>query len=137
MKYRTDYYNRPSNVISFMSVVPGTSDHLHCEFVLLLFLEDHRETDWFLPASGVQIPTSNRVFPLPSRGVLLTAQKSSKDTSSSRIQTKTTVLCIDLNIDDTTITSKSHTHTSHSETFLLFTSSLSIGVSVPHTTQCM
>jgi hypothetical protein len=35
------------------------------------------------------------------------------------------------------ITSKSHTHPSHSQTSRLLTSSLSSGVPVPHTTQCM
>ncbi len=45
--YRADYNNRPSNSISFMSVVVRTSDHLHCEFVRILFLSTHRDTDCF------------------------------------------------------------------------------------------
>jgi hypothetical protein len=36
-QYRTDYNNRPSIVISFMSSVAGTSGRLHSEFVRLLF----------------------------------------------------------------------------------------------------
>ena len=28
-QYRADYNNRPSNVISFMSVIVSTSEHLH------------------------------------------------------------------------------------------------------------
>jgi hypothetical protein len=35
--YRTDYNNRPSNAISFMSTIPSTSGRLHSEFVCLLF----------------------------------------------------------------------------------------------------
>ena len=44
---------------------------------------------------------------------------------------------VNLNIDGTTITSRTHTHPSHSETSRLLTSSLSLGVPVPRTTQCM
>ena len=42
-QYHTDYNNRPSNVISFMSDIGSTSGRLHSEFVRLLFLQDHRE----------------------------------------------------------------------------------------------
>jgi hypothetical protein len=45
--YRADYHNRPFNTISFMSTVTRTFDHLHCELVFILFLQDHRETDQF------------------------------------------------------------------------------------------
>ena len=38
--YRTDYNNRPSNTISFISSIPSTSGRLHSEFVWLLFLQD-------------------------------------------------------------------------------------------------
>ncbi len=50
---------------------------------------------------------------------------------------KSPSLCIKLNIDGVPITSKSHTHPSHSETSRLLTSSLSLGVTVRRTTQCM
>jgi hypothetical protein len=53
------------------------------------------------------------------------------------ILTKTTELHITLNIEDSHIVSKSHTHPSHSTTSRLLTSSLSLGVPVPHVTQCM
>ena len=46
--YRADYNNRPSNSISFMSVVASTSGRLHCERVRISFLQAHRETDRFL-----------------------------------------------------------------------------------------
>jgi hypothetical protein len=47
------------------------------------------------------------------------------------------LLRITLNLDGTPITSKSHTHPSHSQTFRLLTSSLSLGVPVPRATQSM
>jgi hypothetical protein len=50
---------------------------------------------------------------------------------------KTEVLRITINLDVSPITSKSHTHPSHSQTSRLLTSSLSFGVPVPRPTQCM
>jgi hypothetical protein len=54
-KYRSDYNNNPPNAISFMPAITGTSGRLHGEFVRLLFLQDHRETDRFFADSGVQL----------------------------------------------------------------------------------
>ena len=54
-QYRADYNNRPSNAISFIPAVASTSGRLHSEFVRLLFLQAHRETDRFFAASGVQL----------------------------------------------------------------------------------
>ena len=54
-QYHTEYNNRPSNDISFMTVIASTSGRLHSEFVLLLFLQDHRETDRFFASSGVTL----------------------------------------------------------------------------------
>jgi hypothetical protein len=50
---------------------------------------------------------------------------------------KDAVLRLNLNIDGTPITSRTHTHPSHSQTSRLLTSSLSLGVPVPRETQCM
>jgi hypothetical protein len=50
---------------------------------------------------------------------------------------KTADLRINLNIDGEPIASTSHTHPSHSETSRLLTTSLSLGVPVPHGTQCI
>ncbi len=44
---------------------------------------------------------------------------------------------VHLNLDGAPITSKSHTHPSHSQTSRLLTSSLSLGVPVPQETQCI
>ncbi len=61
-KYRADYNNRPPSVVSFMTVIVSTSDRLHGEFVRLLFLQAHRETDRFFAASGVLSAQSDRGF---------------------------------------------------------------------------
>jgi hypothetical protein len=53
------------------------------------------------------------------------------------ILVKAVSLRIILNIDGARIVSQTHTHPSHSQTSRLLTSSLSLGVPVPHTTQCM
>jgi hypothetical protein len=56
-KYRADCNNNPpNNTISFMSDIAGTSGRLHSEFLCLLFLQAHRETDRFFAASRVQLP---------------------------------------------------------------------------------
>jgi hypothetical protein len=57
-KYRADYNNRSPRAVSFMTPIASrkiasTSDRLHSEFVRLLFLQAHRETDRFFAASGV------------------------------------------------------------------------------------
>ncbi len=51
-KYRADYNNRSPREVSFMTTITSTSDRLHSEFVRLLFLQTHRETDRFFVASG-------------------------------------------------------------------------------------
>ncbi len=110
-----------------MSVIASTSGRLHSEFVRLLFLQDHRETDRFFATSGVQLTQTDRdqfhfrrsaVSPqLKSRVVLVLA--------------KAADLRITLNLDGSPIISKSHTHPSHLQTSRLLTSSLSLGVQVP------
>ncbi len=57
-KCRTDYNNNPPSVVSFMPAIASTSGRLHNEFVRLLFLQAHRETDRFFAASGVQLAQS-------------------------------------------------------------------------------
>jgi hypothetical protein len=59
-KYRSDYNNNPPNTVSFMPPIASTSGRLHSEFVRLLFLQTHRETDRFFPASGVQLAQTDR-----------------------------------------------------------------------------
>ncbi len=38
-----------------MTPITSTSDRLHSEFVSILFLQTHRETDRFFAASGAQV----------------------------------------------------------------------------------
>ncbi len=59
-KYRADYNNNPPTVVSFIPSIGSTSGRLHSEFIRLLFLEDHRETDRFFAAPGVQLPQHDR-----------------------------------------------------------------------------
>ncbi len=61
-QYRADYNNRTPSAVSFMSAIGSTSDRLHSEFVRLLFLQAHRETDRFFAASGVLSAQSDRGF---------------------------------------------------------------------------
>ncbi len=58
-KYRADYNNRSPSAVSFMPAIASTSGRLHSEFVRLLFLQAHRETDRFFAASGVQSAQPN------------------------------------------------------------------------------
>ncbi len=132
-KYRADYINNPPNTISFMTAGVSTSGRLHSEFVRLLFLQTHRETDRFFAVSGVQLAQSNRDQFHDRREVFSSILKSKCDS----ILTKAAALRITLNIDGVPIISQTHTHPSHSQTSRLLTSSLSLGVPVPRTTQCM
>jgi hypothetical protein len=93
--YRADYNNRPSHVISFITGIASTSGRLHSEFVRLLFLQAHRETDRFFATSGVQLsqPSSGQIH---YHHTVFSSQIKSK---FGNILAKTTVLRIVLNID--------------------------------------
>ncbi len=132
-KYRTNYNNRPPSVVSFMTAIDSTPGRLHSEFVQLLFLQAHRETDRFFATSGVQLVQPNSGL-FHFLRVVFSPQVKAKVGSTL---TKTAALRINLNIDGTPITSRTHTHPSHSQTSRLLTSSLSLGVPVPRSTQCM
>ena len=134
LKYRADYNNNPPISVVFIPVIASTSGRLHSEFIRLLFLQAHRETDRFFAASGVQPAqhTSGGLF-THKRGAFL-AQLKSKIGSTFA---KAAVMSVNLNIDGAPITSRSHTHPSHSQASRLLTSSLSLGVPVPRTMQCM
>jgi hypothetical protein len=130
-KYRADYNNRPPSVVSFMPAIGSVSDRLYREFVRLLFLQAHRETDRFFAASGVQLAQTNSSDQFHFRRASILKCR------VGNILTKAAVLRINLNLDGAPIASKSHTHPSHSQTSRLLTSSLSLGVPVPRPTQCM
>ncbi len=56
LKYRADYNNNPPHAVAFMPAIASTSGRLHSEFIRLLFLQAHQETDRFSTSSGVQPP---------------------------------------------------------------------------------
>jgi hypothetical protein len=119
--------------VSFMTVIASTSGTLHSEFIRLLFLQTHRETDRFFAVSGVQLAQ-------PNRGLfhfLLTVFSTTLKVKVGSTLVKTENLRITLNIDGSSITSRTHTHPSHSQTSRLLNSSISLGVPVPRVTQCM
>ena len=132
-KYRADYNNNPPSAVSFMPPIASTSGRLHSEFIRLLFLQAHRETDRFFAASGVQLAQTNRGF-FHYRRAAYSAQLKSQ---CGNILAKAAASRIILNLDGEPIASKSHAHPSHSQTSRLLTSSLSLGVPVPRPTQCM
>jgi hypothetical protein len=117
-----------------MPAIASTSGRLHSEFVRLLFLQAHRETDRFFTGSGVQSAqsTSGGFFHF-RRAAFLSGLKSKVGLTLA----KAAALRIVLNLDGAPIASKSHTHPSHSETSRLLTSSLSLGLPVPRPTQCV
>jgi hypothetical protein len=101
-----------------MSAIASTSGRLHSEFVRLLFLQVHRETDRFFAASGVQLPEHNSGL-FHFRHAAYCDQLKSK--LGGNLLDKTEALRINLNLDGAPIASKSHTHPSLSQTSRLLT----------------
>jgi hypothetical protein len=132
-KYRADYNNNPPSAVSFMPTIASTSGRLHSEFIRLLFLQTHRETDRFFAASGVPLAQTTCGLSHYRRAAFSSMLKS----RVGNILAKAAALRINLNLDGAPIASKSHTNPSHSQTSRLLTSSLSLGVPVPRPTQCM
>jgi hypothetical protein len=116
-KYRTDYNNNPPQTVSFMPSIASTSGRLHSEFVRLLFLQFHRETDRFFAASGVQLAQR-------TSGLFHFRRATFAQQLKNRVVlplAKAAALRITLNLDGEPIISKSHTHPSHSQTSRLLT----------------
>ncbi len=129
-KYRADYNNNPPSSVAFMRIITSTSGRLHSEFVRLLFLQAHRETDRFFAASGLQLAQSTSDL-YHFKRVVFSSQLKSK---VGNILGKTAALRITLNDDVAPVSSRSHTHPSHSQTARLLTSSMSLGITVPRAT---
>jgi hypothetical protein len=110
-KYRADYNNRPPSVVSFMPPIDSTSGRLHSEFVRLLFLQTHRETDRFFAVSGVQLAQPNRGLFHFLRSTFSAHLKAKVGSTLA----KAADLRINLNIDGVPIASRTHTHPSHSQ----------------------
>jgi hypothetical protein len=94
-KYRADYNNNPPKSISFIPAIASTSGRLHSEFVRLLFLQAHRETDRLFAASGVQFAQHDRGQFHYRRAAFSVQLKSKCD----NILAKAAALRITLNID--------------------------------------
>jgi hypothetical protein len=129
-KYRADYNNNPPSSVAFMPTIASTSGRLHSEFVRLLFLQAHRETDRFFVASGAPLSQSTS-GQFHFKRSAFSSQLRSK---VGNILAKTEALRITLNVDGAPVVSRSHTHPSHSQTARLLTSSMSLGITVPRTT---
>ena len=114
-KYRADYNNNPPSSVAFMPTIASTSGRLHSEFVLLLFLQAHRETDRFFAASGVQLAQSDR-GQFHFKRAAFSSQLKSK---VGNILAKAAALRITLNIDDTPVSSD-HTLTHHTHNPLVY-----------------
>jgi hypothetical protein len=84
-----------------MSAIPSTSGRLHSEFVRLLFLQDHQETDRFFATSGVHLTHSTSGLFHFLRTTVSSHLKSRVD----NILVKTVSLRITLNIDGAPIDS--------------------------------
>jgi hypothetical protein len=108
-KYRADYNNRPPTAVSFIPDIASTSDRLHSEFVRLLSLQTHRETDGFFAASGVQLAETQRDM-FHFRRTVFSVHLKTKVVSTL---VKAAALRINLNINGSPITSRTHTHPSH------------------------
>ena len=108
--YRADYNNRPSNTISFMPAIASVSGRLHSEFVRLLFLQAHRETDRFFQLQELSL----RKFPVDTC-TFAAAFFSQLKAKVALVIAKAAALRITLNIDGAAITSNAHTHPSHSQ----------------------
>ncbi len=95
-----------------LSVVPSTSGRLHSEFVQLLFSQVHWETDRFFEVSRVHLPQSNRDQFRYRHSVFSSILKSKYDGILVKM-------------------------TPTRKPLVYLTSFLSLGVPVPHTTQCI
>jgi hypothetical protein len=96
-----------------MPVIVSTSGRLHSEFIRLLFLQAHRETDRFFTASGVHPAQSTSGGLFHFRCAVFLAQLKGK---VGNTLAKAAALRVNLNIEGASITSRAHTHPSHSQT---------------------
>jgi hypothetical protein len=119
-----------------MTAIASTSGRLHSEFIRLLFLQTHWETDLFFATSEVQLAQTDRGI-FHYRRVAFSSMLKSR---VGNILTKTAALRVTINLDGVSITNKSHTHLTYSQSSRssrLLTSSLSLDVPVPRATQCI
>jgi hypothetical protein len=98
-----------------MSTIVSTPGRLHSEFIRILFLQAHRETDRFFPDSGVMSSQSDRGFFHYHHETFSSMLKS----RVGNILVKTSTLRINLKIDGSPIES-SLTLTLYTRKLLVF-----------------
>jgi hypothetical protein len=111
-------------------VLTTTTDHRVRYYLCLLWLV---RVGGYI--SGVQLAQTQRGM-FHFRRAAFSAQLKAK-VGSTLAKAAAAEFTYQLNIYGTPITSRTHTHPSHSQTSRLLTSSLSLGVPVPRATQCM
>jgi hypothetical protein len=114
-KYRADCNYNPPDAISCMPAIASTSGRIHSEFVRLLVLQGHRETDRFFSPSGVQFAQSNSGLFLFHRATFSFQLKS----KCGNILAKTVSLRIILNIEGV-LWCQGHTLTHHTHEPLVY-----------------
>ncbi len=100
-----------------MTTIASTSGRLHSEFIRILFLQTHRETDRFFAASGVLSVQSNRGFVHYHRVAFSSTLKS----RVGNILDKSAALRINLNIEGTV-----SLHNKQQETCVFFRDTLDV-----------
>jgi hypothetical protein len=104
---RTDYNNNPPVAVAFIPPIGSASVRLHSQFVRLLFLQGHRETDLFFTSVGVQFPETNCDQFHFHRSVFSSDSLHLKTRVGLTLD-KSVVLRNSINLDGAPITSKSH-----------------------------
>jgi len=89
-----------------MPAIAITSGRLHSEFIRLLFLQTHRETDRFFAASGVQLAQTHRASFYFRRAAFLAQLKSRVGLPLAKAE----ALRINLNIDGSPIVTNTEAH---------------------------
>jgi hypothetical protein len=87
-----------------MPAIASTSGRLHSEFIRLLFLQAHRETDRFFTVSGVQSAQFDRGYFHFHRAASSSMMKS----KCGNILVKSATLRINLNLDGGCLSPLSH-----------------------------
>jgi hypothetical protein len=66
-RYGADYNNNPTRGVDFMPVIASTSGRLHSEFIRILFLQAHRETDILDKVAALRINLNLDGAPITSK----------------------------------------------------------------------
>jgi hypothetical protein len=64
--------------ISFLSAIMSTSNRMHGDFLRLLFLQAHRETEAHFTAAGMPLQQSIGIISVQARGILPRPEEQSR-----------------------------------------------------------